>query len=326
MRRRSFVLGSAALAVAVQARPARANELDFNTWLAGVRKEALQRGLPQRAIDEALAGIEPIPRIIELDRRQPETTLTFDDYINRVVTQARVETARVRIQEHRDLLGSVTRRFGVQPRFVVSLWAIETDFGRITGTFSVLAALATLAYDGRRSAFFREELFNAIKIVARGDVAARDMRGSWAGAMGQSQFMPSSYLSYAFDFDGDGRADIWTSRADVFASIANYLATVGWRGEETWGREVRLPAGFDRALVDHAKVQKPLGEWQALGVRRADGADLPARDLSASIIQPGGAGGPSFLIYNNYRVLLRWNRSLYFATAVGFLADRIGES
>lgn len=326
MRRRSFVFGSAALAVAAQARPARANELDFSTWLAGVRKEALQRGLPQRAIDEALAGIEPIPRIIELDRRQPETTLTFDDYINRVVTQARVETARARIQEHRDLLGSVAKRFGVQPRFVVSLWAIETDFGRITGTFSVLAALATLAYDGRRSTFFREELFNAIKIVARGDVAARDMRGSWAGAMGQSQFMPSSYLSYAFDFDGDGRADIWTSRADVFASIANYLATVGWRGEETWGREVRLPAGFDRALVDHAKVQKPLGEWQALGVRRADGADLPVRDLPASIIQPGGAGGPSFLIYNNYRVLLRWNRSLYFATAVGFLADRIGES
>jgi membrane-bound lytic murein transglycosylase B len=143
--------------------------------------------------------------------------------------------------------------------------------------------------------------------------------------MGQSQFMPSSYLAYAVDFDGDGKADIWSSRADVFASAANYLAKVGWRGDETWGREVRLPPGFDLSLVNHNKIQKPLTDWQALGVRRADGGDLPPRDLMASLIQPGGQEGPSFLIYNNYRVLLRWNRSLYFATAVGFLADRIGE-
>lgn len=326
MKRRLFITGGTALALGAAIRPALANEVDFTTWLQGVQREAIQRGLPAKTVADVLADVSPIPRVLELDRRQPETTLTFDEYISRVVTQARIETGRSRLREHRDLLEQVRRRYGVQPRFIVALWAIETDFGRITGNFSVIGALATLAYDGRRSAFFREELFNALKIVARGDVSAKEMRGSWAGAMGQSQFMPSSFLAYAVDFDGDGRADIWNSRADVFASIANYLATVGWRGNETWGREVRLPAGFDRQLIDHNKVQKTLREWQALGVRQADGSDLPAQDLRASLIQPGGAGGPSFLIYNNYRAILRWNRSLYFATAVGFLADQFDDS
>ncbi len=326
MKRRFFITGGMALALGAAIRPACANEADFRTWLQGVQREAIQRGIPAEIVADALADVTPIPRVLELDRRQPETTLTFDEYVSRVVTQTRIETGRSRLREHRDLLEQVRRRYGVQPRFIVALWAIETDFGRITGNFSVIGALATLAYDGRRSAFFREELFNALKIVARGDISAKDMRGSWAGAMGQSQFMPSSFLAYAVDFDGDGRADIWNSRADVFASIANYLAAVGWRSNETWGREVRLPADFDRQLIDHNKVQKTLREWQALGVRRADGSDLPAQDISASLIQPGGADGPSFLIYNNYRVILRWNRSLYFATAVGFLADHFDDS
>jgi membrane-bound lytic murein transglycosylase B len=322
MQRRTFL---ATLAAALAAGPARANDMPFDEWLKAFRQEAIGKGIPTPVVDQSLAGVAPIPRVLELDRRQPETTLTFDEYITRVVNPGRVESGRARLQEHRDVLARVSQAYGVQPRFIVSLWGIETDFGRLTGNFSILSALATLAYDGRRSAFFREELMNALRIVARGHVAPQELRGSWAGAMGQSQFMPSSYLAYAVDFDGDGKADIWGSRADVFASAANYLSKVGWRGDETWGREVRLPAGFERALVDHNKVQKPLPDWQALGVRRADGGDLPTRDLSASVIQPGGADGPSFLIYNNYRVLLRWNRSLYFATAVGFLADRIGE-
>jgi membrane-bound lytic murein transglycosylase B len=322
MQRRTFL---ATLAAALAAGPARANDMPFDEWLKAFRQEAIGKGIPTPVVDQSLAGVAPIPRVLELDRRQPETTLTFDEYITRVVNPGRVESGRARLQEHRDVLARVSQAYGVQPRFIVSLWGIETDFGRLTGNFSIISALATLAYDGRRSAFFREELMNALRIVARGHVAPQELRGSWAGAMGQSQFMPSSYLAYAVDFDGDGKADIWGSRADVFASAANYLSKVGWRGDETWGREVRLPAGFERALVDHNKVQKPLPDWQALGVRRADGGDLPTRDLSASVIQPGGADGPSFLIYNNYRVLLRWNRSLYFATAVGFLADRIGE-
>jgi len=322
MQRRTFL---ASLAAALASAPARANDMPFDDWLKAFRQEAIGKGIPSSIADQCLTCVAPIPRVLELDRRQPETTLTFDEYITRVVNPGRVESGRARLQEHREVLARVSQTYNVQPRFIVSLWGIETDFGRLTGNFSIISALATLAYDGRRSAFFREELLNALRIVARGHIAPQELRGSWAGAMGQSQFMPSSYLAYAVDFDGDGKADIWTSRADVFASAANYLSKVGWRGDETWGREVRLPAGFDRALVDHNKVQKALPEWQALGVRRADGGDLPTRDLNASVIQPGGADGPSFLIYNNYRVLLRWNRSLYFATAVGFLADRIGE-
>ena len=322
MQRRTFL---ASLAAALAAAPAYANDMPFDDWLKAFRQEAIGKGIPAAIADQCLTGVAPIPRVLELDRRQPETTLTFDEYITRVVNPGRVESGRARLQEHREILARVSQTYGVQPRFIVSLWGIETDFGRLTGNFSIISALATLAYDGRRSAFFREELMNALRIVARGHITPQELRGSWAGAMGQSQFMPSSYLAYAVDFDGDGKADIWGSRADVFASAANYLSKSGWRGDETWGREVRVPTAFDRTLVDHNKVQKPLPEWQALGVRRADGGDLPTRDLSASVIQPGGSDGPSFLIYNNYRVLLRWNRSLYFATAVGFLADRIGE-
>lgn len=326
--RREFVLGLGAAALAAGLPNfARANELDFPTWLNNLRTEARQKGFSQRTVDEALTDIAPIDRVLELDRRQPETTITFDQYITRVVTQARVDTGRARIAEHRDLLNAVSNRYNVQQRFIVSLWAIETDFGRITGNFPIIAALATLAYDGRRSAFFREELYNALRMVERGQANARDMKGSWAGAMGQSQFMPSSFLAYAVDMDGDGKADIWTNRADVFASIANYLSKVGWKNTETWGREVSVPANLDPALIDYTKVQKTLAEWQALGVRKADGGDLPPRgDLMASLVKPGrDLGGPTLLVYNNYRVLLRWNRSLYFATAVGYLADRIGD-
>jgi membrane-bound lytic murein transglycosylase B len=322
--RRSFGLGLGA--TALTATLVQANEQDFPAWLNALRAEARQKGFSQRTIESALSEVEPIARVLELDRRQPETTITFDDYITRVVTQARVDTGRQRIAENRELLERVSTRFGVQPRFIVSLWAIETDFGRIQGNFSIIAALATLAYDGRRSAFFREELYNALRMVERGLANPKDMKGSWAGAMGQSQFMPSSFLAYAIDMDGDGKADIWGNRADVFGSIANYLSKVGWKGTETWGREVSVPANFDTTLIDWQKVQKPLAEWQALGVRRADGGDLPARDLTASLVRPSrDSDRPTLLVYNNYRVLLRWNRSLYFASAVGYLADRIGD-
>ena len=329
MERRRFVTGMAwlAAAAAFADRPATAGSAEFKTWLEGVRREAQQRGLSKRAIDAALVDVAPIPRVIELDRRQPETTLTFAQYMERVVPLARIEAGRAQLNDNRDLLARVSARFNVQPQFIVALWAIETDYGRITGGFPVIAALATLAYDGRRSAFFREELFNALKIVDRGHVDPREMRGSWAGAMGQNQFMPSSYLSYAIDFDGDGKADIWTSRADVFASSANYLSRVGWRGDEGWGRVVRLPEGLDPTLIDHTKVQKPTTEWRALGVAAIDGRPLGEEFRSSgSLVQPGGAEGPTYLVHANYRALLRWNRSLYFATAVGYLADQIDQS
>ena len=297
---------------------------DFQIWLGKLRVEAEGKGISRSVLDEALAGIQPIPRVIELDRRQPEFTLTFTQYRDRVVPQSRIKKGRVKYQENRDLLEEIGGKIGVQPRFIVALWGIETDFGRVTGGFKVIPALATLAHDGRRSAFFRKELLNALQILHEGHIAPKEMMGSWAGAMGQSQFMPSSFLAHAVDYDGDGRRDIWTTRPDVFASAANYLAKSGWRADQTWGREVKLPRDFDLALAD-LKVRKPIGGWQALGVRQPDGGDLPTRQLSASIVLPEkGKMSPAYLVYSNYRTTLRWNRSTYFALAVGLLSDGIG--
>ena len=300
--------------------PARAADEDFATWLAGLRQEALADGIRPATLDRALAGLEPLPRVIELDREQPETTITYLDYLRRVVSAERRRAARDQLQQNRPLLDAIGRRYGVQPRFIVALWGIETSFGRATGGFPVIAALATLAYDGRRSAFFRKELINALRIVDEDDVDPKEMLGSWAGAMGQSQFMPSSFLLYAVSYSGDGRRDIWHRRADVFASIANYLAQSGWRSDETWGRRVSLPKGFNAALLGTG-VKRSLAEWRRLGVRRADGGPLPQSPLEASILRPGGNDGPAVMIYGNYRVLLKWNSSNYFATAVGMLAD-----
>ena len=294
----------------------------FLEWLAGVRMEARTQGISDAILDKSLADTAPIPRIIELDGNQPESTITFTNYINRIVNATRVRIGRAKLDAHRKILDQVGQEFGVQPRFIVALWGIETNFGQFTGGFSVVDALATLAYDGRRSAYFRGELMKAFKILEEGHIAPEDMKGSWAGAMGQSQFMPSSFLAYARDHDGDGAKDIWNTQADVFASAANYLKNVGWNDDLTWGREVRLPPGFDASLAA-LDVVKKIGDWQQLGVRRTDGADLPARTIDASIILPGGQGQPAFMIYDNYRATLRWNRSHYFATAVGLLSDRI---
>jgi membrane-bound lytic murein transglycosylase B len=302
------------------AAPAVANTVDFPTWLAGLRQDALAQGVRPATLDRALAGVQPIPKVIELDHRQPEKTLDFDTYLQRVVTPARIATARQRLAENRPLLEEIGKRYGVQPRFIVALWGIESDFGRLTGGFPVVGALATLAYDGRRSAFFRSELIAALKILDHGDIAPEAMLGSWAGAMGQSQFMPSSFLSYAVDWRGDGKRDIWNRREDVFASIANYLSRVGWHPDETWGRAVRLPAGFDRSLTG-IQTRKTLADWQRLGVRRTDGGELPQRDLTASLILPGGPDGNAYLVYDNFRTILKWNNSLYFGSAVGSLAD-----
>ncbi len=310
------------MAAAIIAMPlaARAADSDFATWLDGVHRDAIAAGIRPQSVDRALEGVHPIPRVLELDQRQPETTLTFEQYIERVVNAQRIAAGRQRLIENRALLNEVAARYKVQPRFIVALWAIETDFGEKTGNFPVISALATLAYDGRRSAFFRRELIAAIKIVDQGFVRPEEMIGSWAGAMGQSQFMPSSYLQYAVSFRGDGRRDIWHRREDVFASIANYLAQLGWRGDETWGRRVQVPPGFDPSLAGLA-IRKPLGEWQHLGVRRLDGGKLPAVELQASVLLPSGAGGPALLVYDNFRTTLRWNNSSYFAAAVGYLAD-----
>ena len=296
---------------------------DFTAWLTALRSEAEAKGIRPEILDAALQDVEPLPRVVELDRSQPEFTLTFEEYLARVVPPKRVEKGRAKLQQNYALLKEVSARYGVQPRFVVALWGIETDFGRLTGGFSVVQALVTLAYDGRRSAFFRKELLAALQILNEGHIAPAAMTGSWAGAMGQSQFMPTTFLGFAVDHDGDGKRDIWTSQGDVFASAANYLSKSGWRGDETWGRAVRLPEGFDSSLIG-LDVEKPIREWQALGVRRANGKDLPKADMRGSIVTATDGAGPAYLVYGNYRALLTWNRSTFFAVAVGTLADRIG--
>ena len=307
---------------------------DFESWLAELHTEARGLGISQATLESALTGLAPLPRVIELDRKQPEFTLTFAQYLARVITPARVEEGRAKLRANAALLKEVSQRYRVQPRFIVSLWGIETGYGRHTGGFGVIAALATLAHDGRRSGYFRLELLDALRIIEDGHVTAAAMNGSWAGAMGQSQFMPSSFRRFAVDYDGDGRRDIWGTPADVFASAANYLSGSGWKDDQTWGRRVRLPEGFDLSL-EGLDVVKPLAEWQALGVRREDGRDLPARQLPASLVLPDGvesaaeAGKPpgppgvAFLVYDNFRTTLKWNRSTFFAVAVGRLADRI---
>ncbi len=202
------------------------------------------------------------------------------------------------------------------------MWGLESDFGRYMSPFPVIDSLATLAHDGRRGDYFRAELLAALRIIDGGHVAPGEMRGSWAGALGQCQFMPSNFFKFAVDYDNDGRRDIWGTLPDVFASIANYLAGFDWRDDQTWGREVRLPAGFDQSLVGLDTI-KPIGAWQGLGARLPDGGDLPARQLPASIVMPDGAGGQAYLVYGNFRAILDWNRSTYFALSVGILADRV---
>ncbi len=316
----AVILLVAMLALSASAQAQDAEPL--SVWLHKLKAEATAAGIRRQTLDAALDGVKLIPRVIELDRSQPEFTLTFEEYLSRVVPDRRVERAQRLYADNRPVLEEIGRKFGVQPRFIVALWGIESDFGRITGGFSVVPALVTLAYDGRRSAYFRTELLNALRIIDAGHITADLMKGSWAGAMGQSQFMPSSFLNFAYDHDGDGRKDIWTSLPDVFASTANYLSRSGWRGDEISARRVALPEDFDDDL-EGLKTIKPLRDWQALGVRRQDGSDLPVAEIKASLLKPAGSGGPAFLVYNNYRAILKWNRSHYFAMAVGRLADRI---
>jgi membrane-bound lytic murein transglycosylase B len=270
----------------------------------------------------ALDGLEPIERVIELDRRQIEGRITYQEYRDRLLSKERIDRGRVLLEEHRPLLEQVAAEYGVQPRFIVALWGIETSYGTWTGSTPVIGALATLAYDGRRAAFFRSELLHALHILDEGHIKPEAMLGSWAGAMGQSQFMPSSFLRNAVDYDGDGRRDIWGTLPDVFASIANYLARAGWNDRRTWGREVGLPAELGDG-IDGLEVRRPLPDWHALGVRRADGTPLPVVAVEASLLRTDDGRGPAYLVYDNFRVLMAWNRSTYFGLTVGQLADLI---
>lgn len=319
---------------AQSAEPA-AEDPEFRQWLRELIDEARERGIDEAIIEQVLVPVTPIPEVVDNDRSQAEFVETLEEYIERRVTDWRISEGRERMARHRDLLRRVTGEYGVPGRFIVAIWGIETNYGNFTGGTDVVRALATLAYDPRRSDYFRRELFGALRILQEGHVQPGDMQGSWAGAMGQSQFMPSSFLDHAVDFNGDGRRDIWGSEADVFASIANYLDNAGWQSGYTWGREVTLPEDYQQqvgqwqqenfedscsVLREHT-VQRPLNQWQADGVRRADGSDLPDSDVPASIIQPDGEQGAAFAVYDNFRAILRYNCANSYALAVARLAD-----
>ncbi len=303
---------------------------DFAAWLAGLRQDAAAQGIGQTTLDQALTDIQPIDRVLELDRRQPEFSLTFDEYLDHVLTPARLTDGRTLLHQQKALLSDIAGHFGVPAAVLVAMAGIESNYGRSTGGFSVVAALATLAYDGRRSQYFRTELIDALKIVDRG-MPARTMQGSWAGAMGQCQFMPSTYLKYARKWKGEGSPDIWRDQADVFASTANYLSQIGWKTGQTWGRAVKLPPHGIAAPLLGLDGKRSLKEWGKLGLRLPDGKPLPSRsDIQASLIRAEtGKGddvgkGPPYLVYDNFRVLMKWNRSVFFALAAGTLADRLG--
>lgn len=297
--------------------------MDFASFIKELEADAISRGIRAETARAALDDVKHIDKVIELDRKQPEFTFTMQQYLDRVVSRQKVEKGRKMLAENRTLLAEIEKHYGVPAKYVVALWGIETDYGRVTGGYSIISALATLSYDGRRSSYFRGELMNALKIVDDGHISAESMLGSWAGAMGQCQFMPSSFLKFAEDWNGDGRRDIWTTRADVLASAANYLSQSGWKGDETWGRPVKLPARFSDRLIG-LEQKRAVTEWGKLGVKTANGKPLPHSSLEGSIIRPENGDGAAFLVYDNFRTIMKWNRSTFFALAAGQLADRIG--
>lgn len=296
-------------------------EQSFDDWVAELRAEARQLGIREDTL-LALDSLEaPLEKVLEYDNSQPEFVQTFTRYIDLRVTDQQVARGQALLDEHAELLAEVQRKYNVQPHYLAAFWAIESNFGRNTGGFSVLQALATLAYDPRRAEFFRNQLLTALQIIDAGHISSQDMTGSWAGAMGQLQFMPNIFQSYGVDGDGDGRIDIWNSLPDIFHSAANFLNKSGWRGDERWGREVLLPDDFDFSLSG-VRQARSLQEWARLGVRRVNGAELPQADMDAAIIIPAGADGPAFLAYANYRATLAYNPSTFYALTVGHLADR----
>ncbi len=304
--------------------PALAQTEGFDSFLDGVRVEARRAGISAATLQRALGSIRPVDRVIELDRRQPESSLTWEAYRDRIVNQTRIDNGRRAYADNRALLDSLQDRFRVPGRVIVAIWGMETNYGTNTGGFGVVEALATLAWEGRRAAYFRGELISALRIIEAGHVTPERMRGSWAGAMGQPQFMPSSFERLAVDADGDGRKDIWDSRADALGSIANYLARSGWREEERWGREIRLPDGFDTATATRENV-RPLREWARQGLVFTDGTALPASDTGGAVLIPGlpNGGTQAFLVLSNFNAIRRYNPSNFYALAVGLLSDRV---
>lgn len=306
------------------ATPAGAGDTEgLRLWADGFRERAAAAGIPAATIDAGLAGLTYDPKIIERDRNQAEFTKAIWDYLDTAVSEDRVVNGKRALAANAGTLQQIEARFGVEKEIVAAIWGLESAYGSFRGTTPTLSALATLAYDGRRAAFFEGELLAALRILAAGEVTPDRMQGSWAGAMGHTQFMPSSYLSRAVDFDGDGRRDVWgEDPADALASTAAYLQGFGWTKGQPWGVEVRLPQGFDYGATGE-RVKHPVPFWQAAGVRTWDGGDLPDPGAPASVLLPAGAQGAAFLIFPNFQVIERYNSADAYVIAVGHLADRL---
>nr|WP_206769717.1 lytic murein transglycosylase [Pseudoalteromonas sp. bablab_jr010] len=335
IKKLAVILLSASLSTSVLAE--QKTQADFDVYVAALKKEALEKGYDEALVDQALATAKFKKKVISADKNQPEVKETLETYLPKRVPQWKIDRARKLYKENQDVLEKVAKEYGVQARFIVALWGLESNFGKIQGGHSVIASLVTLAFDGRRETMYKNQLWAALDILKEGHITLDKFKGSWAGAMGQTQFMPTSFNAYAVDYNGDGRKDIWTTEEDAFASIANYLKQAGWNDDLTWGRQVKLPAGFDNANIlkrgtrtrsqwlEYWKdSERSLADWQAIGVRKMDGSDLPNVDVTAAMVMPDDVNGRMYLAYDNYKALMHWNRSYYFATSVGYLSDRIG--
>lgn len=317
MRRRDTLALPLLLLPALHAGAARAQTQDFSRWLAAFRTEARAQGIGTVGMG-ALENLRPNQRVIDLDRRQPEGTITWERYRETRVSESRIRNGRAALSDNAATFSAIASRFRVQPRYIAAIWGMETAYGFVTGDFMVVESLATLAWEGRRAAFFRAELLAALRVLDRGYIEPARMKGSWAGAMGQPQFMPSNMLTLAVDFDGDGRRDIWASRPDALASIANYLERRGeWRAGEGWGAEVRadgVPAS------ENSRAMRPMAEWRRAGVRSLAGGTLPEGPPAALV----RAGGQEFLVTHNFNAFRAYNPSNFYALACGLLGDALG--
>jgi membrane-bound lytic murein transglycosylase B len=295
---------------------------NFATCTANLANKAKEEGVSQTTIDTLFPSLVHQDRVIELDRSQPEFVQTFPGYFSKRVTQWRTDKGKEMYAKHKDLLHTLSDKYGVPPHYLLAFWGLETNFGSYKGKMPVLDSLATLACDKRRSKYFTQEFLVAVKLMEREKLTREEMIGSWAGAMGHTQFMPSAYTHYAIDGDGDGQINLWASEEDALSSAANFLANLGWEAGYRWGREVQLPDNFNFQLSGY-KNRQPLSEWNEKGIKKANGNALGEGDTSAYVIVPAGHEGPAFIAYKNFRVIMRWNNSEFYAIAVGVLADRI---
>ena len=315
------------------------NKAKFDKWLEDVRLEASEKGISDETIQLALSDVNLLERVIKKDKNQPEVKQTYATYLKARVSEWRIEHGRKMIDENAAILAEITEKYDIQPRFIAAIWGIETNYGTYDLTIPVMDAIATLAYDPRRAKRFRREIFATLQIIENGDATLEMLKGSWAGAMGQPQFMPETYLVYAKDHDGDGVRDIWKNRGDVFASIAAYLKHYGWANSETWGRPVQLPKGKETSFATNKQggrtpeaackryssmgAWRPLSEWQDLGIRRLNGTDLPKRNLPAALIVGDEGDDKGYLVYRNFCSIMKYNPSFKYALGVSMLADKI---